>query len=73
MLPSEALQDTGARGYGFESLAHQVFANGGDHTFRLVGSDTRYTLALPRATVFEFEIVQDLAGKFVANSMDVYA
>ena len=37
------------------------------------GSDTLHTLALPRATVFEFELVQDLAGKFVANSMDVYA
>ncbi|DBB00231.1 TPA: hypothetical protein ACH3X1_014060 [Trebouxia sp. C0004] len=63
----------GARGYWFESLAHQVLANGGNHTFRLVGSDTLYTLALPRAEVFEFEVVQDLAGKFVANSMDVYA
>ena len=37
------------------------------------GSDTLYTLALPRAEVFEFEVVQDLAGKFVANSMDGYA
>ncbi|DBB01050.1 TPA: hypothetical protein ACH3X1_000950 [Trebouxia sp. C0004] len=37
------------------------------------GSDILYTLALPCATVFEFEVVQDLAGKFVANSMDVYA
>jgi len=37
------------------------------------GSDTLYTLALARAEVFEFEVVQDLAGKFVANSMDVYA
>ncbi|DBB14525.1 TPA: hypothetical protein ACH3X3_004805 [Trebouxia sp. C0006] len=63
----------GARGYWFESLAHQVLANGGNHTFRLVGSDTLYTLALPRAEVFEFEVVQDLAGKFVANFMDVYA
>ena len=27
----------GARGYWFESLAHQVLANGGNHTFRLVG------------------------------------
>ena len=27
----------GARGYWFESLAHQVLANGGDHIFRLVG------------------------------------
>lgn len=27
----------GARGYWFESLAHQVLANGGKHTFRLVG------------------------------------
>ncbi|DBA86734.1 TPA: hypothetical protein ACH3X2_005425 [Trebouxia sp. C0005] len=63
----------GARGYWFESLAHQVLANGGEHTFRLVGSDILYTLALPRATVFEFQVVQDLAGKFVADSMDVYA
>ena len=40
----------GARGYGFESLAHQVFANGGDHTFRLVGELYRlscYDSALP--------------------------
>ena len=37
------------------------------------GSDTLYILALPRATVFEYELIQDLAGKFVANSMDVYA
>ena len=37
------------------------------------GSDTLYTLTLPRATVYEYEVVQDLAGKFVANSMDVYA
>lgn len=37
------------------------------------GSDILYTLALPRATVLEFEDVQDLAGKLVANSMDVYA
>ncbi len=27
----------GARGYWFESLAHQALANGGTHTFRLVG------------------------------------
>ena len=27
----------GARGYWFESLAHQVLANGGEYTFRLVG------------------------------------
>ncbi|DBA80022.1 TPA: hypothetical protein ACH3X2_007520 [Trebouxia sp. C0005] len=27
----------GARGYWFESLAHQVLANGGEHTLRLVG------------------------------------
>ena len=27
----------GARGYWFESLAHQVLVNGGNHTFRLVG------------------------------------
>ena len=27
----------GARGYWFESLAHQVLANGVNHTFRLVG------------------------------------
>ena len=37
------------------------------------GSDTLYTLALPRATVFQFEVIQDLAGKFDVNSMDVYA
>ena len=37
------------------------------------GSDTLYTLALPRATGLQFEVAQDLAGKFVANSMDVYA
>ena len=37
------------------------------------GSDTLYTLALPEAKVFEFEAVQDLAEKFVADSMDVYA
>ncbi|KAL0027451.1 hypothetical protein WJX77_001980 [Trebouxia sp. C0004] len=56
-LPSEALQDT----------VNQILTVG------LVGSNTLYTLALPRATVFEFEVVQDPAGKFVANSMDVYA
>lgn len=27
----------GARGYWFESLAHQVLANGGNHIFRIVG------------------------------------
>ncbi|KAL3132928.1 hypothetical protein ABBQ38_006842 [Trebouxia sp. C0009 RCD-2024] len=63
----------GARGYWFEKLAHQVLANGGNHTFKLVGSDTLYTLALPRATFFGFRTFQELAGTFVADSMDVYA
>ncbi|KAA6429193.1 MAG: hypothetical protein FRX49_00589 [Trebouxia sp. A1-2] len=45
----------------------------GDTVYIVDGSDILYTLALPRATVFEFQVVQDLAGKFVADSMDVYA
>ena len=32
-----------------------------------------YTLALPRAKLVEFELVRDLAGQLVVDSMEVYA
>ncbi|KAL3159354.1 hypothetical protein ABBQ32_14138 [Trebouxia sp. C0010 RCD-2024] len=63
-----------ARGYWFESMAHQVLSNGGDFSFRLLGSSTCYTLRLPAASeLLVFTSLTELAHVFQVDSMASYA
>ncbi|KAL3160359.1 hypothetical protein ABBQ32_14129 [Trebouxia sp. C0010 RCD-2024] len=63
-----------ARGYWFESMAHQVLSNGGEFPFRLLGSSTCYTLRLPAASeLLVFTSLTELAHVFQVDSMASYA
>ncbi|KAL3160457.1 hypothetical protein ABBQ32_010775 [Trebouxia sp. C0010 RCD-2024] len=63
-----------ARGYWFESMAHQVLSNGGEFPFRLLGSSTCYTLRLPAASErLVFTSLTELAHVFQVDSMASYA